>query len=77
MEFHTTCTQITLKEHENLMEWAVPFPYSKMRKMILEQFPWLYADLSLDLYNPWENETYETDTHYIFTWSAINYFFYK
>ena len=77
MEFHTTCTEIRLEEHEKLTEWAVPFPYLKLCNMIFKTHRKLYKSLSLDLYNPYEDATYETATHYILTWSAIEYFFYK
>ena len=56
------------------MENKEPYPYAKARRYILELLPRLYADLSLDLYNPWEGDTYITSEHLIITHSATEYF---
>lgn len=44
---------------------------------IKSQIPQLYDALSLDLCTFYEDETYSTKTHYIFTHSATDYFLRK
>lgn len=75
IELDTTCANITLDTWEKYMEDKAPYPYQSLCRLILEQLPALYAELSLNLYNPWEDNTYITPTHLVLTHSATEYFF--
>ena len=44
------------------MKKARPFPYEKLKKMIKEQYPDIYKGLSLDLYNPYQENTFMIHT---------------
>lgn len=77
IEYETNCTCIDIQEWEKLMKGAKQFSYSKLKKLIKEQVPELYDSLALDFYNPWEDATKETKTHYILVHSGIEYFFRK
>ena len=75
VEFECTCADISSSEWDELMKGRRKFSYAKMVKIIQQQYPELYRDLSLNYPNPWENDTYRTPTHLIMTHSAIEYFF--
>lgn len=77
MYLETICVNCTQQEWENLMKGAKPYPYKKLVEKIRKNISWLYRDLRIDLYNPWENDCAETDTHYILVHSAIEYFIRK
>lgn len=59
------------------MKGAKPMSYNWLKRKIKKHIPDLYENLSLDYYNPWENEVCRTKTHYILVHSAIEYFIHK
>jgi hypothetical protein len=71
------CSQISLSEWESLMENAVDADGEALRKKIKEDIPELYEALALDFYNPYEQQSQETETHYIYVHSAIEFFLRK
>jgi hypothetical protein len=77
MEFIGTCSDFNLPTWERLMKGAKRFSYKTMCILIKEQYPEMYHDLALNLYNPWCRQTKQTPTHYILVHSATEYFFRK
>jgi hypothetical protein len=69
-----TCESISSKEWDSLMKGAKKANGSKIRRMIKEQLPELYNSLNLQFPNPYEKESKKTSTHYIYVWSAIEFF---
>ena len=77
MYLEYTCETISLSKWERLMQGARKASYKKLVRLIKKEIPELYSSLSLDLYNPWENDCKQTKTHYILVHSAIEYFIKK
>ena len=68
------CCDISEFKWDKLMEGAKKANGSKIKGMIKKQLPELYNDLSLNFGNPYEQQSQKTKTHYIYVWSAIEYF---
>ena len=77
MYLECTCETISLSKWERLMQGARKASYKNLVRLIKKEIPELYSSLSLDLYNPWENDCQQTKTHYILVHSAIEYFIRK
>ena len=77
MYLEYTCETISLSKWERLMQGARKASYKNLVQLIKKEIPELYSSLSLDLYNPWENDCQQTKTHYILVHSAIEYFIRK
>lgn len=77
MWLECTCVNITQDQWEKLMKDARPLNYKWLVKKIKKELPDLYRNLRLDLYNPYENWTKVTKTHYILVSSGIEYFINK
>ena len=77
MYLEYTCETISLSKWERLMQGARKASYKNLVRLIKKEIPELYSSLSLDLYNPWENDCQQTKTHYILVHSAIEYFIRK
>ena len=78
MYLDCTCVDCgSIQKWEELMNGAKKFSYSKLKKLIKKELPELYNELDLKLFNPWENDTFETPTHYILTHSAVEFFIRK
>ena len=77
MYLECTCETISLSKWERLMQGARKASYKNLVRLIKKEIPELYSSLSLDLYNPWENDCKQTKTHYILVHSAIEYFIKK
>ena len=77
MYLECTCETISLSKWELLMQGAKKASYKNLVRLIKKEIPELYSSLSLDLYNPWENDCQQTKTHYILVHSAIEYFIRK
>lgn len=77
MYYETNCTQVTIKEWENLMKNKKRTSYKTLCRKIKKELPDIYNKLELEFPNPWEDDTYETPTHYILTQSAIEHFIHK
>ena len=71
------CTDITLEKWKNLMKGKKRISYRWLVQKIRRELPVIYKELDLEFYNPWEEQTYSTRTHYVLTHSAIEYFFRK
>lgn len=72
-----TCATFTLEQSFALLLGKRPISWNWLRRRIKSQIPQLYDALSLDLRTFYEDETYSTKTHYIFTHSATDYFLRK
>lgn len=72
-----TCATFTQEQCERLFKGKRPISWNWLRRRIKSQIPQLYDALSLDLCTFYEDETYSTKTHYIFTHSATDYFLRK
>lgn len=68
------CVNVSEREWDELMKGAKKANGSKIRGMIKKQLPDLYKDLTLNFHNPYESQSQKTKTHYIYVWSAIEYF---
>lgn len=79
MTLEFTCAEVSMFQWERLMADAKPFDPDALEAMILEHCPGVAESLSLGegLWNPWHEQAAETDTHYIYVHSAIEYFFCK
>ena len=73
MWLECTCADITKDQWDKLMKGSRPLNYKWLVKKIKKELPDLYRNLMLDVYNPYENWTRVTKTHYILVWSAIEY----
>ena len=60
-----------------LMRGARKCSYKRLVSRIKRELPELFRDLSLEYYNPWEEECRQTRTHYILVHSAVEYFIRK
>lgn len=72
-----TCATFTQGQCERLFKGKRPISWNWLRRRIKSQIPQLYDALSLDLCTFYEDKTYSTKTHYIFTHSATDYFLRK
>ena len=77
MELECTCMNINKDRWDELMKGKKRISYKWLVNKIKKNLPCVYEDLSLQYYNPWEDKTYSTKTHYVLTHSAIEYFFRK
>ncbi len=77
MYLDCTCENISQRKWNSLMAGARKASYKNLVRLIKKKMPELYNSLSLDLYNPWENDCQQTKTHYILVHSAIEYFIRK
>lgn len=77
MYLECTCKQISADKWEELMKGRKPINYKWLVNKIKRELPYLYNELSLQYYNPWENDCKQTKTHYILVHSAIEYFIRK
>ena len=73
IEFEATCTGITIDEWNELMKGSVKANGSKIRQMIKTQLPDIWRAISYG-YNPYEHQCRKTKTHYIYVWSAVEFF---
>ena len=77
MYLECTCEQISADKWAKLMKGGKPINYKWLVNKIKRELPCLYNELSLQYYNPWENDCKQTKTHYILVHSAIEYFIKK
>ena len=77
MFLECTCGDVSLDQWHRLMKGVRRISYKWLVRKIKRELPSLYRELSLDFYNPWEEQTYSTKTHYVLTHSAIEYFIRK
>ena len=77
MELECTCINIGIDRWNQLMKGAKPLNYEWLKRRIKKHMPELYDALGMDFYNPYENHTRVTGTHYILVHSSIEYFIKK
>ena len=77
MYLECTCIGIGIERWNRLMEGNKPLNYEWLRRKVKKHLPELYDSLGLDCYNPYENQTRVTKTHYILVHSSIEYFISK
>ena len=77
MELECTCIGIGIDRWNQLMKGNKPLNYEWLRRKVKKHLPELYDSLGLDYYNPYENHTSVTRTHYILVHSSIEYFIKK
>ncbi len=77
MYLECTCADIGIDKWNELMRGARKCSYKRLVKKVKKELPMLYNELSLELYNPYENDCRQTKTHYILVSSAIEYFIRK
>lgn len=77
MYYETNCTCVTIDEWNKLMSNTRPCSYKRLVARVKKEIPELYHALSLNFYNPWENDCQQTKTHYILVHSGIEYFIHK
>jgi len=77
MYLECTCADINQNTWNRLMKGARKKSYRILLKLIKKQLPELYRDLALEFPNPWDDQTKQTDTHYILVHSATEYFINK
>lgn len=77
MYYETNCTQVNIAKWNELMKGARKCSYKRLVAKIKKEIPWLYEELLLNFYNPWEDQCKQTKTHYILVHSSIEYFIHK
>ena len=77
MYLECTCIGIGIERWNRLMKGNKPLNYEWLRRKVKKHLPDLYDSLGLDYYNPYENQTRVTKTHYILVHSSIEYFISK
>ena len=77
MYLECTCIGIGIERWNRLMKGNKPLNYEWLRRKVKKHLPDLYDSLGLDYYNPYENQTRATKTHYILVHSSIEYFISK
>lgn len=77
MYLECSCIGIGLEQWNKLMKGARKASYKRLVSKIKIELPDLFYDLCLDYYNPWEDSTKQTNTHYILVHSGIEYFIRK
>jgi len=77
MYLECTCIGIGIERWNRLMKGNKPLNYEWLRRKVKKHLPELYDSLGLDYYNPYENQTRVTKTHYILVYSSIEYFISK
>lgn len=77
MYLECTCAGIGITKWNELMKGARKASYKRLVSLIKKELPDLYNELTLQYYNPWENDCKQTKTHYILVHSAIEYFIRK
>ena len=77
MYLECTCIGIGIERWNRLMKGNKPLNYEWLRRKVKKHLPELYDSLGLDYYNPYENQTRVTRTHYILVYSSIEYFISK
>ena len=77
MTLEYTCAEITTDKWNELMKGAKPINYKWLVNKIKRELRYLYDELSLEYYNPYEKQCKVTKTHYILVSSAIEYFIRK
>ena len=77
MELECTCADIKINRWHVLMAGKKRTSYNKLVKKIKAELPELYSYLGLNFSNPYSKDTFETDSHYILTHSATEYFIRK
>ncbi len=77
MYYETNCSEVSISKWESLMKGARKCSYKRLIAKIKREIPWMYKDLMLDFYNPWEDSCQQTKTHYILVWSGVEYFIHK
>ena len=77
MELECTCCDINKGRWDELMKEKKRISHRWLVNKIKKELPMVYESLCLQFYNPWNDNTYSTKTHYVLTHSAIEYFFRK
>lgn len=77
MYLECTCIGIGIERWNRLMKGNKPLNYEWLRRKVKKHLPELYDSLGLDYYNPYENQTRVTKTHYILVYFSIEYFISK
>lgn len=77
MYLEYSCAEITTDKWNELMKGAKPINYKWLVNKIKRELRYLYDELALDYYNPYEEQCRVTKTHYILVSSAIEYFIRK
>ena len=77
MYLECRCCDISMHEWGQLMKGARKCSYNRLVKLIKENIPGLYKELSLDFPNPYADMCKQTKTHYILVSSMIEYFIKK
>ena len=77
MYLECTCIGIGIERWNRLMKGSKPLNYKWLKRRIKKYLPELYNALCMDFYNPYEEQTRVTKTHYILVHSSIEYFIKK
>lgn len=77
MTYECSCADINIKQWNELMKGAKPINGRWLRHKIQKHLPELARELCLEFYNPYEDESCATKTHYIYVHSCIEFFIRK
>ena len=74
IDYETNCTAITINKWNQLMNNSVKANGKKIKALIKKHLPELFENLALEFYNPYEQQSKRTKTHFIYVHSGIEYF---
>jgi hypothetical protein len=69
------CADLKAEFVEKLMSKAKKVDYRKLLLIVLRDHRWLYDELNLDWWNPYDNSACRTKKYYILEWSCMEYVF--
>ena len=77
IRYYSNCTVLTENEVSSILQKSKKASYKRLVNKIKKTYPDIYKELDLNLYNPYHENTAQTNKYYILVHSAVEYFFEK
>lgn len=77
MKFYGTCENLSADFVQDTENRGRKVDYKKLVRRIKKENVEIYRHLSLDIYNPFWSQSYQTKEFWVLVHSAINFFFFK
>jgi len=74
LELENSCETISIRKWNNYMEDTTKANGARIRNLIKNHLPDLYASLALNFYNPYEKNCVKKKGLFVYVHSAIEYF---
>lgn len=75
--FYGTCAELSADFVQDTEDRGRKVSYRNLLRRIKNEYPELYKELSLSIYNPFAEQSYQTKEFWVLVHSGINYFFLK